>query len=170
MKKFKLILLSLTSVFLCLQSQDQFPNTMLFNEDKGSPQATIEDIAWLAGHWQGEALGGIVEEIWAPPSGGSMMGAFKLVVNEKTVFYEIETIRELEETLILQLKHFGPDLKGWEEKDQTIDFKLVMVTPEKLFFDGFTIEKVDDNEINMYVLISSDGKKTETLFNYKRIK
>jgi hypothetical protein len=32
-----------------------------------SPPATISDMAWLAGHWAGEALGGLSEEIWSDP-------------------------------------------------------------------------------------------------------
>ena len=32
------------------------------------PRAKIEDMAWLAGRWLGDGLGGISEEIWSPPS------------------------------------------------------------------------------------------------------
>ncbi len=31
------------------------------------PRAQVEDMAWLAGHGTGEALGGTVDEIWSPP-------------------------------------------------------------------------------------------------------
>jgi hypothetical protein len=41
-----------------------------------------------------------------------MMATFKLVIDNKVSFYEIEIIREIEDSLILQLKHFGGDLKG----------------------------------------------------------
>ena len=39
---------------------------------------TLENIAWISGTWHGEAFGGITEEIWSEPSGGSMMATFKL--------------------------------------------------------------------------------------------
>ena len=42
----------------------------------------LENISWIAGHWKGEAFGGITEEIWSEPSGGSMMASFKLVVDD----------------------------------------------------------------------------------------
>jgi len=72
----------------------------------------LENIAWISGTWHGEAFGGEVEEIWSAPSGGSMMATFKLVVDGEVGFYEIEIIREIENSLLLQLKHFRADLKG----------------------------------------------------------
>ena len=78
------------------------------------PKATIEDIAWLAGHWKGNALGGVSEEIWSPPQAKSMMGSYRLIKNDTlVVFYEIVTITEDGQSLTLKLKHFNTDLTGW---------------------------------------------------------
>lgn len=144
-------------------------NTLTLEAGQNSPAATLADISWIQGHWRGEAFGGITEEIWTPPLGGSMMCAFKLVVDEEIRFYEIVTITEEENSLMLRLKHFHKDLKGWEEKDETVDFPLVKVTPEKMFFDGFTFERISDNEMNIYVIIGDEGKEQEAKFNYKRV-
>lgn len=150
-------------------SQDTFSNTLRLDEHEVSPRATLQDIAWIQGHWKGEAFGGIVEEIWTPPLGGSMMCAFKLVVNNEVRFYEIVTLSEENSTLMLRLKHFHKDLKGWEEKDETVDFPLVKVTPGKMFFDGFTFERISENEMNIYVIIEQEGKEREATFNYRRV-
>lgn len=139
-------------------------------KDGDSPHATLADVQWIQGHWTGEALGGQVEEIWSPPLGDSMMGSFKLVQDGKVKFYEIITISEIEQTLIMRLKHFDSELKGWEEKDETVDFKLVKLTPDKVFFDGLTFERISDNEINVYVRFESEGANSEGKFNYHRIK
>ena len=64
-------------------------NTLKFTENSVSPEAKLSDVSWIAGHWKGEAFGGITEEIWSPPLGDSMMFSFKLVVDQKVVFYEI---------------------------------------------------------------------------------
>jgi hypothetical protein len=147
----------------------QGQHTMSLKDGQSSPKATLTDINWLAGHWQGEAFGGITEEIWAPPLGGSMMGVFKLVSNDEVNFYEIMTIRETGGTILLQLKHFHSDLKGWETQDETVDFPLVKVTPEKVYFDDFTIERIDENTLHIYVVIESKtGEQSETLFSYTR--
>ncbi|MEN3322723.1 DUF6265 family protein [Mariniflexile soesokkakense] len=84
----------------------------------------MKNIAWIAGNWKGEAFGGLIEDNWSEPSGDSMMATFKLTVNNKVAFYETEIIREVNNTLILQLKHFNNNLKEWETKDeQSISIK-----------------------------------------------
>lgn len=149
-------------------AQSEFENTMVFDEIAGSPDATLEDVSWIEGHWRGEAFGGIVEEIWSPPLGNSMMCAFKLVVNNKVKFYEIVAIIEVENSLIIKLKHFSGNLTGWEEKDETVDFRLVEVTENKAYFDGFTFEKISENDMNIYVVVENNGKKEEMKFVYSR--
>lgn len=128
----------------------------------------LENIKWIAGTWHGEAFGGITEEIWSEPSGGSMMATFKLINEGKVTFYEIEVIREVENSLVLQLKHFGPDLKGWETKDETVDFPLKEITETKVIFEGMTFEKISDTEMNIYVDIKDKGKIETVKFNYKK--
>lgn len=152
-----------------LMAQSEFPNCMFLKEGKTSPASKLDAVEWLAGHWQGEAFGGVTEELWAPPLGNSMMGSFKLMVDEQVSFYEIMTISEEEGSLILRLKHFHGDLKGWEEKDETHDFKLVKVTLNKVFFEGFTLEKISKDEINIYVVIEDAGKQQEMKFPYQRV-
>jgi len=103
-----------------------------YGQNKIQLEHKLENISWISGNWKGEALGGIAEENWSKPSGGSMMASFKLIKDGKVLFYEIEIIREVENTLILQLKHFNNDLKGWETKDETVDFPLKEITKTKV--------------------------------------
>ena len=88
----------LTTVALCLFTLCTFAQSKPL-------EPKLKNIAWIAGTWHGEAFGGQTEEIWSEPSGGSMMASFKLINDGKVTFYEIEIIREIENTLILQLKH-----------------------------------------------------------------
>lgn len=141
---------------------------MSFKDGEMSPKATLQELSWMEGHWKGEAFGGITEEIWSPPLGGSMMFSFKLVVNGEVNFYELGHIRQLDETLVYELKHFGSDLKGWEEKEEVQRFKLVKVDGNRLYFEGFTFEKVGEKEINIYGLIHKSDKEEEVKFNYKK--
>ena len=98
-----------------------------------------------------------------------MMATFKLIVEGKVQFYEIEVIREIEDSLILQLKHFDSDLKGWETKNETVDFPLIEITETKVVFEGMTFEKVSSNEMNVYVDIENENGSVETVkFNYKK--
>lgn len=157
-------------LLFCVSVSCMAQNTMSISDGAISPKATLDDVSWITGHWKGEAFGGIAEEIWSPPLGGSMMFVFKLASEGKVQFYEVGHIQQIGETLILQLKHFHATLKGWEEKDETIDFKLVKLEGNRAYFEGFTIEKISENEINMYVVVGSeDGTSEEVQFNYKRV-
>ena len=160
-------LLTLLALVIYLTSFAQ-SNTIKFDETISSPKANLSQVSWIQGHWKGEAFGGITEEIWSPPLGDSMMFSFKLVSNGKVVFYELGGIREIDDTLIFQLKHFGNDFKGWEEKDETVDAKLVKIEDNRVYFDQFTFEKISDSEINIYIVVEDNGNTEEVKFNYKK--
>jgi hypothetical protein len=140
---------------------------LTYSQDK-QLEPKLENITWISGTWHGEAFGGQTEEIWSEPSCGSMMASFKLINDGKVTFYEIEIIREVENSLILQLKHFGPNLKGWETKDETVDFPLIKITETKVVFEGMTFEKVSKNEMNIFVDITEKDKTETVKFNYKK--
>ncbi len=135
---------------------------------KAQLQPRLENISWLSGAWRGEALGGIAEEIWSKPDGGAMMASFRLIKDGKVLFYEIEIIRELENSLILQLKHFNKDLTGWEAKDQTVDFPLVAVYEDKVEFDGMSFIRVSDERMDVLVRSDNNGKISTLKFEYTR--
>ena len=162
---FLLLLLSF-NVF----SADKFANIMSLPDNQQSPKADISAVKWLAGHWQGEAFGGLIEENWTPPLAGSMMGTFKLVVDNEIGFYEIETISEENGSLVFRLKHFHSNLKGWEEKDETFDFKLVKVTPNKVYFNGLTLERISEQELHIFVAVKNNGTTTEMKFVLNKVK
>lgn len=165
-----IIFIMILLVFACqIRPQEQFVHTFKYDSSIGSPKATLKSIDWIKGYWKGEAFGGFTEELWSPPIAGSMMCAFKLVVNGKVNFYELVTKTEEKETLQLRLKHFDPKLKGWEEKDKTIDFPLVKVSENRVCFDEFTFERIGPNEMNIYVVIrQKNAKLDEVKFHFIR--
>ncbi|MEM6698226.1 MAG: DUF6265 family protein [Bacteroidota bacterium] len=168
MKIFYPILLILLVGQLCY-AQNDLPNTFHLQKAFDSPKASINDVAWIAGHWQGTAFGGIIEEVWTPPLGNSMMAAFKLVNDEKTNFYEVIIISEEDETLVMKLKHFHSDLKGWEEKEEYIEGKLIKIEGQKVYFNGFTYERVDENHLNIYVVMKEGEQVSEMKFAYEQV-
>ncbi|MFD0989621.1 DUF6265 family protein [Mariniflexile jejuense] len=146
-----------------------FISASIFAQNEQILQPKLENISWISGNWKGEAFDGKTEENWSNPSGDSMMATFKLIVNNKVAFYEIEIIREINNTLILQLKHFNNDLKGWETKDETIDFPLIKITQNKAVFEGMIFEKISTKEMNIYVDIHQENGSIERVkFNYKK--
>ena len=161
---------SIVLIFMFSAGLVSAQHTMQLPEGQSSPKANLEDVSWIEGHWTGEAFGGVAEEIWSAPMGNSMMFVFRMVNDDKVSFYESGHIQQLDESIILQLKHFDGTMKGWEEKDQTIDFKLVKLEPNKVYFEGLTMEKISDDQMNVWVLIEENESQEEVLFAYKRVK
>lgn len=145
-------------------------NTMELSEGSESPEATIGQLAWLEGHWEAEALGGTAEEIWAAPKAGAMMGMFRAEKAGEITFYELFTIREVDSSLLLQVKHFNRDLTGWEEKDKTVDFPLVKLNEKEVWFDGLTMKMTDNDHLTVFVRSTNrEGSESELAFFYRRV-
>jgi len=161
----RLFFLILLFNFFLVQGQ----NTLQLNKGQESPEAKIGLVSFMEGQWAGTAFGGVTEEIWSPAVGGSMMFVFRHLVEDKVTFYEVGHIRELNNSLIFELKHFDTDLHGWEEKDEVQQFKFIKAEGNRVYFDGFTFENVSSDELNIYGLIGNeDGSSNEVVFNYKK--
>jgi len=146
-------------------------NTVWLANGAASPPATLGGLAWLVGHWSGEGLGGQVEEIWAAPQGGAMLGMFRMIKSGAPGFYELMTLVEERGSVTLRLKHFNPDLTGWEEKAEAVEFPLVAVAGDRWLFDGLTIHRQGDDAMTIYVAIStSDGAVRDGVFSYARVR
>jgi len=144
-------------------------HTVQADSGLAAPRASIGDVAWIAGHWKGEAFGGTCEEVWSPPLGPSMMGMYKFVHADGVGFYELLTIAELENSLILRLKHFNADLTGWETKDETVDFTLVRAVPDTAYFAGMTFVRESPDQMRIFLASShKDGSVSELEFEYHR--
>lgn len=165
MKTIIFLILLLFTISVAAQRE----KTIALEEDTVAQQIALNELSWIEGHWRGEAFGGIAEEIWSAPEAGSMMFVFRHIINNKVNFYEAGAIMETPEGLVLKLKHFHGNLKGWETKDETVDFKFIKREGTMVYFDNFTFEKLSDNEMNIYVMISEDGEtESEVTFNYKK--
>jgi hypothetical protein len=153
-----------------VQAQEKMTeHTLKLGPGAKSPQATMSDVAWLAGHWVGPALGGEAEEIWSPPKTGSMMGMYRLVRDGKVVFYELLTLVQEGGSLVLRLKHFNPDLTGWEDKQKTVDFRLVGLGAGIVQFEGMSFHREGDAKLTVYLAIErKDGALHEEAFRYVR--
>ena len=144
-------------------------NTLRLSPDQKSPPATIADMEWYAGRWTGSGLGGLNEEIWSPPRDGTMMGMYRMIKDGKPVFYELLLITEENGSLAIKLKHFHPDLRGWEERDASVRFPLVAKRDGRIYFDGMTFERIGADRVKVYLAIEhKDGKVREETFEYSR--
>lgn len=145
-------------------------HTLKLSPNKKSPNSTIAEMSWLSGQWTGNALGGISEEIWSEPKNGVMMGMYRLVRDGKPIFYEFLTLQEENGSLMIRVKHFNPDLTGWEEKNKTVDFPFVEKTRGVLHFDGMAFQPDGNNAVTIFLAIrQKDGSVREETFRYTRV-
>lgn len=158
-------------IILAWSSVAAAQNTRSLPPGAPSPAASIDDLAWLIGHWQGEGLGGQSFETISPPVAGQMAGHFQQVKDGKISFYEIYHFVPRGHSLLLRLKHFNADLTGWEEKGQSVEFPLVAIEKDAVYFDGLTMRRTGADGFESFVLIKhKDGRTEEAGFRYKRIK
>jgi Domain of unknown function (DUF6265) len=134
-------------------------------------QPKIDLVRWLAGNWKGEAFGGIADEIWTSPAGGTMMGMFRLVENGKVSFFEFEQLVEQDNRLVFRVKHFTSGFVGWEEKDKSIDFKFLSATKNEIHFDGLTLIEVDDRTCKHVIRLQdkATGQSKDVEIIYHRV-
>lgn len=97
--------------------------------------ATLADVAFIAGRWSGEMDGGATQEWWSPAEGDNMLGMFRYVKDGRGVFYELMSIERTADGPVLRLRHFGPALVAWEEKDGATSWPLVELAANRAVFE-----------------------------------
>ena len=73
------------------------------------------------------------------------------------------------ESVSLKLKHFNPDLSGWEEKEKWTTFKLIEIGDNIAWFHGITYERKGD-ELVIHLALTEKGERRIEEFLFKRKK
>ena len=143
-------------------------HTLRLDDAENRPPAKLEDVSWLVGSWSGPAFGAMAEEVWNPPSAGSMVGMFKLYDEDRVTFYELLVIVESEGSLEMKVKHFSEDFTAWESKEDYVTFRLVAIEENAIHFSGLSFYRISDNEIHTYIALTQDGNTQEHKLIYLR--
>ncbi len=130
--------------------------------------AVIEDAAWLAGRWVGTGFGGQMEEAWAPPVGGQMVGHFRYWRDGQPQFYEFMMMDVAEGGVRMRVKHFNPDFVGWEDKDGWVTFEPVSVGPDALIFNGLEIRRDGPDRVVMTIRMRQGDVVEEEVLQFRR--
>ena len=132
----------------------------------GSGQQRIP-YAWMEGSWVGDGFGGTSEEVWSAPSGnGTIMGSFRHFKADGSLnFYEFMVL----DSTGLRLKHFNPDMTGWETKEDFVHFKAIAFEEKKIILKGLVYEWKSDDLMEIRLdLKGKDGEKWTEVFTMKR--
>lgn len=167
-----LLLLGLSMAVSALAQEANSVNTLRLAEGAKPAAASLEDFAWLAGRWEGTGFGGArVEEVWTAPEGSSMCGLFRMTRDGRAQIYEFVLLVPVGDSVEMRLKHFTWELKGWEEKDKWVTFRLVRRTETEFFFEGLTFRREDGGDtLRAFLLVSSKGRSEEQELVYRRVR
>ncbi|VXC66685.1 conserved exported hypothetical protein [Sphingomonas sp. T1] len=135
----------------------------LHAEGRQAPRATIADMAWIEGHWIGDMPDGPVEHVLLSPRFGQLPGFVRALAPQILAFYEIGVFAEIGHSLTLRVKHFTPELAGWEAQAAYIDRPLVDRNSTSFYFDGATFSRTGPDSFTVYFLNRSEGQERETL-------
>jgi len=161
-------------LFLCGISPDtaaqsqRTEHTFELDDPESRPAAGLGEISWLAGSWSGEAFGSRFEEVWNPPSAGSMVGFFKLLNESEVAFYELMLLVEEEGSLSLKVKHFSPDFTAWEDKEDYVTFRFIKADENAVHFSGISFYRIDEKTMHAYLVMRSNDEVHEELLVYHR--
>lgn len=140
----------------------------------GPKPASVKDLAWIAGQWQGQKGADLLDEHWSAPGGGTMMGMFRWVKGGKLLVYEFLTFEDSATAPVLTFRHFGAGLIGWEEKDAPIRCPLAGGGPGEAVFacEGMpmrlTYRRTGENGLTVLLERQKDGKSSTDEFAYSR--
>ena len=127
-----------------------------------------EDVpyAWIEGFWVGDGFGGTSEEVWSAPSAdGTIMGTFRHFKGDGSLnFYEFLVL----DSTGVRLKHFNPDMTGWETKEDFVHFKAIEFTENMIILKGLTYELKSEGELEIRLDLTNKGKKWTEVFTMKR--
>jgi len=90
-------------------------------------QQTLDQLAWLAGHWQGGSGNRVTEELWLPPAGGLMLGLNRDISAKGKAFFEYLRLEATDGEIFYRASPLG---------GTTTSFKLVVCKPAKAVFEN----------------------------------
>ena len=136
--------------------------------------ASIVELRWLTGLWQGKHNSEHVDEIWSMPTGDTMVGAFRQFVGTELTLYEMMVIEKSGDEIVLRIKHYGPGLTAWETSDENMVFTLKETKDKELYFTMESItgseralhyrRQADELVVTMIVSTSKEIQKEEYTF------
>ena len=131
-----MILLALlgASTTLGLIAQDSAPESR--PASTSTADATIHDLAWIAGKWTTTQGGAALEEFWTEPLVNSMTGIFRWQRGEAIWLYEFMLFEQTEAGIHFHLRHFLAGSIGWETKDEPKTYKLIEIAPGRAVFEN----------------------------------
>ncbi len=140
--------------------------------------AKVSQLDFIAGPWTGTLGDRTIEQHWSAPLGNSMVAMYRNVQDGEVRLYELLVMEQEGEGIALRIKHFAPGagLVGRQEKDVSVDHRLVALKQQSAVFEGtgpnptrVTFTRTSPQALVIRVERMRDGALTGTDFNYRRL-
>lgn len=139
-------------------------------EEMDNTEPDLGQLTWLEGCWQGTGFGKRVDECWMRAPDGRMTGMFQLVGEDgRQEMSEIFVLAEFEDGPAIRLKHFHPDLTGWEGRDEFVEFPLRETGPDFARFDGLVYRVVEDGRLVVELMVTTGGETSLQRLEFERV-
>jgi hypothetical protein len=123
-----------------------------FHTSAQSKPGSLNDIAFIQGHWKATNPDRTIEGYWMPRDGNNMLGMMRMMKDGKSTLYEILAYEETPQGLISLVKHFQPGLIGVEEKEKQDRYQFLEASAGRAVFEKqgealrILYEKRSDNQ------------------------
>ena len=132
---------------------------------------TLQDFAWLAGHWRIEQADRLVDEHWMAPSGGLMMGMARNVQAGKVREYEFTLLRQEPNGDILYIASPSKQTETAFKLTSLRNGEAVFENPEHDFPKKIVYARQPDGSLLAAIEgPGRDGKPRRVEYPFKRVK
>ncbi len=146
-----------------------------FAANAGTPRpdvtkAGITDLAWFAGHWEGQSGETRLEQFCSAPAQRMIMCMVRFIDPQQVSGMELITLEEKAEGIEEWIRFFGPSL---EEKEgaQPVMLRLAKLSASELVFENpetskpgprrVTLTRSGPDDIGVHIEISGADNKTQ---------
>ena len=168
MKALNIILCCLLYCAQAVALEPSSDHTFALSEGESVPVVSLDDLSLLVGSWTGSIFGEQFEEVWNPPSAGSMMGMMKIHDGDEMNFYEMQLITDDGDGLALLVKHFSPQFEAWEEQAEFVRFPFIGIEDDAIHFSGISFYREDADNMTAYILLRFGEEVREEKITYQR--
>jgi hypothetical protein len=134
-------------------------------------QPTLQDLAWLAGHWRIADGDRVVDEQWMAPAGGLMMGMARNVQAGKVREYEFTLLRQEPNGDILYIASPSKQAQTAFTLTSLRDGEAVFENPQHDFPKKVIYKRQADGSLLAAIEgPGRDGKPRRVEYPYKRVR
>jgi hypothetical protein len=132
---------------------------------------TLQDFAWLAGHWRIEQSDRLIDEQWMAPAGGLMMGMARNIQAGKVREYEFTLLRQEPNGDILYIASPAKQTETTFKLTSLRNGEAVFENPEHDFPKKIVYARQPDGSLLAAIEgPGRDGKPRRVEYPYKRVK